>query len=59
MYSMILFKYYSNVNVSYNVCSMLEFCLQCAEVLFAGCWSFVCRVLKFCLQGAEVLFAGC
>ena len=34
------------------VCSVLEFCLQRAGVLFAVCWSFVCSVLEF-------LFAAC
>ena len=41
------------------VCSVLEFCLQCAGVSFAACWSFVCSVLEFCLQCAGVLFAAC
>ena len=45
---------------------MLEFCLQCAGVLFAACNYFVCSVLEFCLcsvlefclQCAGVLFAA-
>ena len=41
------------------VCSVLEFCLQRAGVLFAACNSFVCSVLEFCLQRAGVLFAAC
>ena len=41
------------------VCSVLEFCLQRAGVLFAACSSFVCSVLEFCLQRAGVLFAAC
>ena len=35
------------------------FCLQCAGVSFAACWSFVSSVLEFCLQCAGVLFAAC
>ena len=41
------------------VCSVLEFSLQCAGLLFAACNSFVCSVLEFCLQCAGVLFAVC
>ena len=40
------------------VCSVLEFCLQRAGVLFAACNSFVSSVLEFCLQHAGVLFAA-
>ena len=41
------------------VCSVLGFCLQRAEVLFAACNSFVCSVQKFCLQRVIILFAAC
>ena len=41
------------------VCSVLEFCLQCAGVLFAACNSFVCSELEFCLQRVVLLFAAC
>ena len=40
------------------VCSALEFCLQCAGVLFAVYNSFVCSALEFCLQCAGVLLRG-
>ena len=39
--------------------NMPEFCLQCAGVLFAACWSFVSSVREFRLQRAGVLFAAC
>ena len=35
------------------------FCLQCAEILFAACWSFVCSVREFCLLRVILLFAAC
>ena len=38
---------------------MLEFCLQCAGVLFAAYNSFVCSALKLCLQCEGVLFPAC
>ena len=34
------------------------FCLQCAGVLFAACWSFVCSVREFCLQRIILSFAA-
>ena len=44
---------------NYFVCSVVEFCLQCAGVLFAACWSCVCSVREFRLQRVIVLFAAC
>ena len=38
---------------------MLEFCLQCAGVLFAAYNSFVCSALELCLQCEGVLFPAC
>ena len=38
---------------------MLEFCLQCAGVLFAACNSFVCSVPEFCLQRVILLLVVC